>query len=51
MALTSCNPHKTQLSDGYVLYQTFDEYSMEGVNIRSEKLQEPYVAINLNNSI
>jgi len=50
MALTSCNPHKSQLSDGYVLYQTFDEYSMKGVNSNGEKLQKPYVAIIKNDS-
>ncbi|WP_139261322.1 hypothetical protein [Bacteroides luti] len=50
MVLTSCNPHKSQLSDGYVLYQTFDEYSMKGVNSNDEKPQKPYVAIIKNDS-
>jgi len=50
MGLTSCNPHKSQLSNDYVLYQTFDEYSMKGVKIKSGKLQEPYVAIKKSDS-
>lgn len=49
--LLGCNSKNSKHNDKYQIYQTFDEYKLEGVKPTEGKLRVPYVKISRNDSL